>query len=100
MDEITTQDLTFPGAGDYVYQMINVAFGRRPFLTSDGRLGLGPADTQPGDCVYILLGSATPHVLRPVCQDALSLVGEAYVHGIMDGEFVQDSSAARAVRVV
>ena len=99
LDEITAADLTFPGAGDYVYQMTNVAIGRRPFLTPDGRLGLGPADTQPGDCVYILLGSTTPHVLRAVSPDAFSFVGEAYVHTIMDGEFMRDGGQAHVIKI-
>jgi len=42
------------------------SFGRhrRPFVTSDGRLGLGPLDMKEGDCVAVIIGTAVPFLLR------------------------------------
>lgn len=68
---------------------------QRPFLTSRGWVGRGPAAIMPGDVVAILWGGRVPFVLRP-CGDGngnetgyYQLVGDAYVHGLMDGEFIQ-----------
>ncbi|KAM7214528.1 Heterokaryon incompatibility protein (HET) domain containing protein [Rhypophila decipiens] len=65
----------------------------RPFLTSRGWVGRGPAGMKAGDVVVILWGCRLPIVLRPCGGDAddqkYQLVGDAYVHGLMDGEFVQ-----------
>lgn len=42
------------------------------------RVGLAPANTQRGDCVAILFGSAVPFVLRP-SENHWSLIGPCYV---------------------
>jgi hypothetical protein len=66
------------------------------FITSKGYLGLGPPTIQKGDEVWVLFGGQMPFVLRQKKVEAASreivrdteheLVGDAYVHGIMDGE--------------
>lgn len=62
------------------------AIGRRAFCTSKGYLGLGPRHLQPGDHVVIVHGSTVPFILRSIEENKFTLIGEAYVHGIMDGE--------------
>ncbi|RSL76654.1 hypothetical protein CEP51_009768 [Fusarium floridanum] len=62
--------------------------GRKPFLSALGYVGLGPAAMEPGDVIVIFYGAHVPFVLRPKGQE-FQLLGEAYVHGIMDGEFMQ-----------
>lgn len=65
------------------------------FITHDGRFGLGPIGTREGDEIYTLLGAHVPFVLRRIepCNNASTeheefrLLGESYVHGVMDGEF-------------
>jgi hypothetical protein len=65
------------------------------FITESGRFGLGPVGTRPGDEVFTLLGGHVPFVLRRVGGDferggeheKYQLLGESYVHGVMDGEF-------------
>jgi hypothetical protein len=68
------------------------ALGRRFFITKDGYFGLGPPDTQSGDRLALLFGSAVPFVLRKVSADSgrvqWKLVGETYVHGMMRGELL------------
>ncbi|AEO64787.1 uncharacterized protein THITE_2038030 [Thermothielavioides terrestris NRRL 8126] len=61
---------------------------RTLFATAGGKPGLGPESMQTGDVVAILLGTAVPIVLRPV-GNHFTYVGEAYVHGIMYGEFMR-----------
>ncbi|KAK4032503.1 heterokaryon incompatibility protein-domain-containing protein [Parachaetomium inaequale] len=62
--------------------------GRTLFATAGGRLGLGPENVQTGDVVTILLGTPVPIVLRPAA-DRFRYVGDAYVHGIMDGQLMK-----------
>jgi hypothetical protein len=64
---------------------------RQLFRTKEGRLGLMMRGVQSGDIVIILDGLPVVHVLRPlkVTQDGKQLwqfVGNAYVHGMMNGE--------------
>ncbi|KAF5601394.1 heterokaryon incompatibility protein [Fusarium pseudoanthophilum] len=59
---------------------------RRVFMTSTGFVGVGPLDMQPGDEVCVLLGGKVPYLMRPQGNKSYTLVGEAYVHGIMHGE--------------
>ena len=63
----------------------SATYGRRLFITSEGRVGLGPPGLQQGDVVTAFLGGYTPFVLRRR-DDHYLLVGECYFHGHMDGE--------------
>lgn len=58
---------------------------RRMFFTDTGYLGLTHRSNRVGDKVFVLLGGDMPFVLRPK-GDRFLFRGEAYVHGIMDGE--------------
>jgi hypothetical protein len=62
--------------------------GRRPFITSEGYVGIGPAKLQAEDVVVIICGTEVPLLLRP-CGGVYELIGEAYVDGIMDGELME-----------
>jgi hypothetical protein len=61
---------------------------KRPFLSRDGYLGMGPLMTRPGDVVVVLLGARAPYVLRPNGDRKFFLLGEAYCNGGMDGEIL------------
>jgi hypothetical protein len=65
--------------------------GRRFFMTERGYIGLGPAELQHGQLVTVLLGGQVPFVL---CEreERVTLVGECYVHGFMNGEAIKDAS--------
>lgn len=56
------------------------------FLTKCGRIGIGALDTRRDDLVCILFGSPFCFILRP-CGPRFKLVGDAYVQGVMRGEF-------------
>jgi len=95
-------NLTQPDDESYIFNFqlpfVNLTTSfRRLFRTSRGYLGIGPEDTQPGDRICILTGGHMPLVMRPtedflMLRDTLyrgsrwTLIGESYVHGIMDGE--------------
>lgn len=60
---------------------------RRMGRLSSGAVGLFPGATRPGDCVALLQGGKVAFILRANKSDnAFRLIGEAYVHGIMEGE--------------
>ncbi|KAF7534136.1 hypothetical protein G7054_g6470 [Neopestalotiopsis clavispora] len=61
---------------------------RRLGILGNGRLGLFPRHCRSGDMVYLVYGCIVPILLRPVDNDKgkFQLVGECYVHGIMQGE--------------
>lgn len=63
---------------------------RKPFVSSMGYVGLVPAQSRKGDVVCIVEGANMPFVFR---RDGklYRLVGEAYVYGIMDGEFMESN---------
>ncbi|CAN9398148.1 unnamed protein product [Alternaria alternata] len=75
---------------------------RRFFITEDGRMGLGPPEMLPDDSIAILLGSNVPLCLRPVLnasQGHYTLVGDTYVHGLMDGEGVPPNWEDHVVKI-
>jgi hypothetical protein len=63
---------------------------RTLFETSRGYFGLGPVGLQTGDDVCVIFGCNIPHILR-ICRGTREhlLVGETYVHGIMNGEVIK-----------
>ena len=76
-----------------IYRKMQIAFraaveGRRFAVTSKGYMGLFPRTTEIGDSVCVFLGSHIPFVVRRRGGGEFELVGECYVHGIMDGEIV------------
>jgi Heterokaryon incompatibility protein (HET) len=66
-------------------------YNRTVFTTNSGYIGSGHRCLQSGDIVCILYGGAVPFILRPE-DDHYLMIGEAYVHGLMDGEAVKDNA--------
>ena len=74
------------------FQQIHAVIGlmnknRRFCATIDGRIGLVPKSAAAGDVVCVLYGGRVPFVLRP-CGKGYTLIGECYIHGLMDGEAI------------
>ena len=72
----------------YATSFVYIAGLRRLFVTKNGYIGLGSKSVQAGDNVFVFPGGMVPLILRPSEQGIYRLVGEAYVHGIMNGEAV------------
>ncbi|KAK7755418.1 hypothetical protein SLS62_002645 [Diatrype stigma] len=70
---------------------INALAWRRLMGTRGGRMGTAPAAAKVGDRVAVLQGCSVPMVLREN-GDGWVVVGECYVHGVMDGEVLAASS--------
>lgn len=78
--KIHKEDASAPG-----YRRLVSRFrrGRRVFRTEKSYFGNGMRTVEVGDQVWLLAGAI---VLRPLENGRYSLVGDAYVHGIMHGE--------------
>jgi hypothetical protein len=61
-----------------------VAKGRVFAVSRNGLFCLAPAETMPGDSIAFVSGGEVPLLLRPH-EDKFHLVGECYVHCLMDG---------------
>lgn len=79
----------------------DIGWMSRFFITEKGLMGIGSSDTQAGDEVFILFGGNMPFVLREINKvdrsGCYKYVGHSYVHGIMDGEAVQDDGEVKQV---
>lgn len=72
--------------------MEKYALRRRFFVTKKGYFGMGPEDIRSGDRLAAFLGLPVPMTLRNELEAGVrgkTVLGETYVHGIMDGEVVQ-----------
>ncbi|KAI3320241.1 HET-domain-containing protein [Xylariaceae sp. AK1471] len=56
------------------------------FETSNGYVGILQGNPHPGDEVFVILGCDVPVLLRPTSSGEYEVVGDCYLHGIMDGE--------------
>ncbi|KAH8755807.1 heterokaryon incompatibility protein-domain-containing protein [Diaporthe sp. PMI_573] len=72
-------------------------------FTENGRMGLAPSWCKVGDAIAIMAGGIVPIVLRPAGEvsgqegaaiPVFEVVGEAYVHGVMDGQAFAASGRA------
>jgi hypothetical protein len=72
----------------------HMAYGQWRFVkTKKGYVGIAPGSTRPGDWVSVLVGGKVPLVLRRAeDSEGWSLVGESYIHGIMQGEAFDENS--------
>jgi hypothetical protein len=69
----------------YMHEAHSMSYRRSCIMTTQGYLGSVPNATEVGDVICILYGCKVPYVLRPV-DGHFFLVGDAYIHGIMDGQ--------------
>jgi len=72
---------------------------RCPFVLTNGYIGLGPTTMSEGDHVFVVLGADVPFVFRLKHDGTYCLVGDVYVHGIMDGEIAGADSTAQEIIV-
>jgi len=68
---------------------------RRLIWTENGYFGIGPAAAQVGDKVCVFFGGQMLYILRSKDDGSHEFIGEAYVHGLMDGEVFDTTGQAR-----
>ncbi|KAH7216183.1 hypothetical protein DER44DRAFT_857116 [Fusarium oxysporum] len=88
--------------GGYIKRIYDACAHRSLFITYRGYMGLAPWNAQIGDKVAILRGGETPFILRNVKgTEDFSLVGEAFVYGLMAGEGMMDfAGKARDINIL
>ena len=64
---------------------LNMAFNRRFIRSKKGFMGLVPAETRVGDAIALFKGGGSPLIIRS-CGEKWKLVGDSYVHGMMNAE--------------
>jgi hypothetical protein len=86
----------------YLKAARKVCFGRKLFTTENGRVGLGPQKMEAGDILCILKCVRVPFLLRKHESEPQTyyLIGEAYVHGFMQGEYLKVNKNFRWVTLV
>ena len=90
--ELFAQGSMADGATGKVAMAIEAVYlDRRIFRTEGGYLGIGPSKLDKGDQVILIAGSDMPFIFRRN-GEAMSLIGSAYVHGIMNGEALTQES--------
>lgn len=66
-------------------------------MTTNGMLGWGHVTIQPGDVVTLLERTSSPIISQPRenlgCPEGYEFLGDAYVDGIMYGEFLKEDPA-------
>ncbi|KAI0861412.1 HET-domain-containing protein [Xylaria cubensis] len=78
------------GANVFSQRVNRTILDRRFFLSEKGYIGLAPDNVNEGDMICVLAGGRLPLILRDASTTSKRLVGDAYVHGIMDGEAVAE----------
>lgn len=89
-------------AGVTYHESLRRSLHNRCFFTTEkGCVGIGPRSMQKSDLVAVLYGSRVPIVLRKCGPTGVyTMVGAAYVHGIMSGEAFDAHRAAGKSDVV
>ena len=88
---------------DRTYIQASDMTARRQFcVTQSGYMGLVPRLSRVGDVIVVFHGAGTPHILRKRSsedkkvvddeKESFELVGECYVHGLMDGQAAGEES--------
>ncbi|KAK5111526.1 hypothetical protein LTR62_004821 [Meristemomyces frigidus] len=85
---VPTTDSTISVTARHSYGLKGACGNRSVFRTHDGRFGLGPVTTKPGDVLAVIYGSMLPLMLRP-CKNGHELIGPCYLHGMMQGEAIK-----------
>jgi hypothetical protein len=77
------------------WQQLRVCITKRRYV------GLVPQFSNKGDVVAVVIGAQTPFVVRPQSRETkYQLVGECYIHGIMDGEALTATARTDIIGVV
>ena len=102
-----TWELVFEEEASEVLWLLHEIYSR--FLIIDeGKIGktekgwmmYTEAECQPGDVIAIFYGGKIPFVLRETGQGLYKIIGTAYVHGIMYGEFPKEDITVENFEII
>ena len=112
--EDTPPGIEVPEVRNIGSSVTRASTGRRLFVTRRGYIGLCPSSGRVGDVVAVLLGGSTPFILSArskreraleeanselQVQNTFVLIGDCYVHGLMDGEALRGEETDDALGV-
>ncbi|KAL2875866.1 hypothetical protein SGCOL_008861 [Colletotrichum sp. CLE4] len=68
-------------------------YDRRFFRSEEGRFGWAVDGVRKGDLVIVLYGCDYPIIVRADEQKKSRIIGDCYIHNLMDGEAMEESAA-------
>ncbi|MCJ1259517.1 hypothetical protein MMC24_007355 [Lignoscripta atroalba] len=77
-------------SGQFSYRIRQTVPHRAFVVTRNGHMGLVPEHAQEDDMVCVLFGCSVPVILRKRDDGGFQLIGESYIHGMMDGAAMKD----------
>jgi hypothetical protein len=82
----------YPSADEYENEMKRKFENHAVFRAKNGYLGIGSPHLKKGDYILLPAGARVPYAVRGYdpANESVQLLGEAYVHGIMNGELLDD----------
>lgn len=96
--EIVDEENMKEGYVEMTTRLSETTTDRRMILTRNRFFGIGPQAMQVGDSLFVLSGGQMLYVLRKDGSQ-FKLIGETYIHGLMDGQVV-DIVQSNRVHVV
>jgi hypothetical protein len=85
-------DEVMPLPNQFFVAVSGVLYGRTFMASTISLMCLGPEETQAEDVIFVAMGADVPFVLCPQEDGNFKLVGECYVHSIMDGELFRSEA--------
>jgi hypothetical protein len=76
-------------------EALQTPLNRRFITLEGGQIGLGPVVAVENDIVAVLYGCSIPVVLRKSSNGGVTLVGECYIQGLMEGAAVEEGNSER-----
>jgi hypothetical protein len=82
----------------FMFHLGTGSLGRPLAVTKTGLLAIVPPKTQRGDLVSVIWGAQTPYILRAhqmriAGEQCWELVGACFVHGLMNGEGLEENGS-------
>jgi hypothetical protein len=76
------------------------AVGRKFFISSRGYMGWLPSAAQENDIVCVFYGCRIPFAIRIAGQNRYQLLGDCYMHGLMDGEAINIDVDSQMISII
>ncbi|KAI5926016.1 hypothetical protein F4810DRAFT_726527 [Camillea tinctor] len=81
-----------PWVKEFTDLVVQRSYDRALMTTEEQQtFGLATRGIQRGDLIVVARGALAPVVLRKLDDKKYTVIGDAYVHGIMDGQFLQQA---------
>ncbi|MCJ1360432.1 MAG: hypothetical protein MMC33_010437 [Icmadophila ericetorum] len=75
------------------------SYGRKFCITASGYIGWVPSTAQSGDFVCFLESGSIPFIIRK-CEGGYCLLGDSYLHGLMDRRRFLEHSGSDLIKLV